>query len=707
MIAPALFQAFAEKLKAEIERAQASGDHAALFRLADRLLALDDGGAGIAYLFRAAALEGLGDAAGARRDLLAGFRVAPEIESLARGVMAFLRPADRREAIVLRLAAGAQPDSTMFSMLLTEGFDALVVARRKGAAVEGRAWWRGEPVLRLRTVVEGTGDRGLDVISAGRVSGLPFDQHAAFSVPAPVEAEAIRLDGVSHQVLCMPQVLLPDRPPRLAPAPGQAGRLMVLVPAYRDWPSLERCLDSVEAALEPGMRLVVVDDASPEPNLSARLRERAAGGRLILLRNEFNLGFSGSVNRGLHLRLRDEDVLILNSDATLPPGALVRLERLARSQAGLGTLTPLSNNGEDCSVPEHFRVNPEPDDALLVRLDAAAAAASGDRLIPLVNGVGFCLYVRSPVFEAIGGFSGVFERGYFEDVDFCLRAAAAGFRNACAPGIYVAHAGSRSFGSDRQALIRRNLPRVVERHPDYLARSQRFVEGHPYAGLNAAMARAYLLGGPPAGVIVTPRGCPASIAQACIAPAKAALQIELHGASMRFVSLDPAYPFNVLIEPGSDRAVLLAHLAKGQGWRLAVEGTTLQAHPAFAHWPVRSPEAPPLPVLPEGLSGAVGILAPTLTKRSEQGLRALAGRRAGLRLVLLDPVSLAREVPLLLECGILGCGSIGQEGFDQWLDRAGIGALLAPDRLYGRFDPRIGPARERGLQVYRLSSRAG
>ncbi|MCZ8182219.1 MAG: glycosyltransferase [Beijerinckiaceae bacterium] len=707
MIGPAQFQAFAEKLKAEIEQAQASGEHAALFRLADRLLALDDGGAGIAYLFRAAALEGLGDAAGARRDLLAGFRVAPEIESLARGVMAFLQPAERREAIVLRLAAGSEPDSVMFSMLLTEGFDALVVAGRKVGTIEGRAWWRGSPSLRLKAMIEGIGDRVLDVMSAGPRAGLPFDHHASFTLPVPFEADLVRLESLSHRALAVPQALLPDRAPRLSPLSGNPGRLMVLVPAYRDWPSLERCLDSVEAALEPGMRLVVVDDASPDATLSEKLRERATGGRLTLLRNQFNLGFSGSVNRGLHLRLRDEDVLILNSDATLPPGALARLERLARSRAALGTLTPLSNNGEDCSVPEHFRVNPEPDDALLARLDAAAAAASGDRLIPLVNGVGFCLYVRGPVFDAIGGFSGAFERGYFEDVDFCLRAASAGFQNACAPGVYVAHAGSRSFGSDRQALIRRNLPRVVERHPDYLLRSKRFVESHPYAGLNAAMARAYLLGGPPAGVIVTPRGCPAIVAQACIAPARAALQVEVHGASMRFVSLDPAYPFNVLVEPGTDRAVLLAHLAKGQGWRLAFDGTTLDRHPAFAHWPVVSPEAPSLEALPEGLAGAVGILAPTLTKRSERDLRALAARRSGLRLVLLDPVSLAREVPLLLECGILGCGPIERDGLEQWLENAGIRALLAPDRIYGRFDPRIGPARERGLRTYRLSSRTG
>ncbi len=59
---------------------------------------------------------------------------------------------------------------------------------------------------------------------------------------------------------------------------------------------------------------------------------------VTLLTNPFNLGFVGSVNRAL-LTIPQGDILLLNADAILPPGAIERLRRTAHSIKDIGTVT--------------------------------------------------------------------------------------------------------------------------------------------------------------------------------------------------------------------------------------------------------------------------------------------------------------------------------------------------------------------------------
>jgi hypothetical protein len=122
----------------------------------------------------------------------------------------------------------------------------------------------------------------------------------------------------------------------------------------------------------------------------------------------------------------------------------------------------------------------------LARIDSLAAKVNRDAAIVMPNGVGFCLFVAASAMDAVGHFPLDFDRGYGEDIEFCLRVEEAGFVNACATNVYVGHWGTRSFGNDKQALVRRNLRRIHERFPKYKAASDRFAAEDP---LHAAAAR--------------------------------------------------------------------------------------------------------------------------------------------------------------------------------------------------------------------------
>ena len=99
-----------------------------------------------------------------------------------------------------------------------------------------------------------------------------------------------------------------------------------------------------------GHRTILVDDATPDPRIARCLAKLTTNPRVEVIINARNLGFIGSVNRALD-SIKQGDVILLNSDTIVPRGFIDRLAAAARSSPDIGTVTPLSNNGEFASFP--------------------------------------------------------------------------------------------------------------------------------------------------------------------------------------------------------------------------------------------------------------------------------------------------------------------------------------------------------------------
>jgi len=128
-----------------------------------------------------------------------------------------------------------------------------------------------------------------------------------------------------------------------------------VVPVYNAPRDLVACVESVLAHTAGDYALVLIDDASPDPAIAAYFAE-LAGRRLpqlVLLRNDRNLGFTGTANRGMS-RSR-ADVVLLNSDTVVTSGWLDALRRCAASDLRIGTHHAFSNNAEICSFPADLR----------------------------------------------------------------------------------------------------------------------------------------------------------------------------------------------------------------------------------------------------------------------------------------------------------------------------------------------------------------
>ncbi|MBP0447008.1 glycosyltransferase [Roseomonas sp. SSH11] len=254
--------------------------------------------------------------------------------------------------------------------------------------------------------------------------------------------------------------------------------MAIVIPIHNAAAELERCVESVLRHTTGTARLILVDDASPDPAVGSLLRRWQEIPGVEIHRNVENLGFTRSANRGIELAGRD-DVVLLNSDTEVGPGWLDGLRAAAHSGPRTGTATALSNNAGVVSVPEFNTANALPpwlaveDMARLVR----GAALSLYPAVP--TGHGFCLYLRRNMLDEVGLLDAeAFPRGYGEENDLCMRALRAGFENVVDDRSYVWHQRSASFGAEKAALIASARGVLDERYPEYRTMIRMF-EGDP------------------------------------------------------------------------------------------------------------------------------------------------------------------------------------------------------------------------------------
>ncbi|TDM09680.1 MAG: hypothetical protein C4K60_10755 [Ideonella sp. MAG2] len=249
------------------------------------------------------------------------------------------------------------------------------------------------------------------------------------------------------------------------PVSGRAA-VNVIVPVYAGVQETLRCLWSVLAApVDTPFELLVIDDCSPDPALSAMLRELAAMKLIRLVRNPKNQGFVATVNLGMSLQW-ESDVVLLNADTQVFAGWLDRLVAHAATHPEAASITPLSNNATICSYPRMPQGQVAPADA--EELDRLAAVANRGQAVLAPTGVGFCMWMRRTCMDAIGLFdTGRFGRGYGEENDWCQRAQAAGWQNLIATDVYVVHQGAVSFSSETAVRVRAAMAVLAERYPDY------------------------------------------------------------------------------------------------------------------------------------------------------------------------------------------------------------------------------------------------
>jgi GT2 family glycosyltransferase len=500
-----------EALEQLTVQALSAGDAKTAFRFADRRCRISPLAQAHHYTLRAEASYQLKDRESALRDISRALELLPEDLAANRRMLAWGSKADQVKAaeVLLRREPNLKVLPPAITLLRKSKRNAFATVQHTDTCIFGWAAWSNRSPLKLR--IDASGENLTTTIAAdpkhplGKCAG-----HAASFVIARPQSQAMQTVSLTagkkpfYKKLLPPAVRNSGSPKSGSPERSSLPRrgankrlgqsasdsLTVIVPVYDDYEATTACLDSlvVELKSRPHIKAILVDDASPDGRIAAHLMQLAEHESIRLIANEHNLGFVESVNLAL-AEVKAGDVILLNADTIVPPGFAERLRAAARSRPNIGTVVPLSNNGEFTSIPVPNTPNPMGSAEVLAALDAAAAVVNAGKIVDIPNGTGFCLYITRQCLDAVGMLSDIFERGYLEDADFCLRAREAGFLSVCAPSIYVGHAGSRSFGDEKRALVMRNMGRLEARYPAYRNECAMFLKADPLRESRAAVER--------------------------------------------------------------------------------------------------------------------------------------------------------------------------------------------------------------------------
>ena len=242
--------------------------------------------------------------------------------------------------------------------------------------------------------------------------------------------------------------------PRVSQSDGAKRNVDVVIPIYNAPVLTQQAIEAALPELNEQHRLILVDDASPDPAIGTLLDQYTGREWVTVHRSAENRGFVGTCNFAvLELGRADADVILMNSDTRPMSGFVARMAETANANPGIGTVTAVSNQGSIATVP-------------LVS-DAKELAASLDHpLVIAPVGVGHLMYVKRAAVDKYGLFDMAFSPGYGEEVDFCLRIASE-YASVIDTGCWCWHKGSASF---REAVTQLRLDHdalINQRHPHF------------------------------------------------------------------------------------------------------------------------------------------------------------------------------------------------------------------------------------------------
>ena len=214
------------------------------------------------------------------------------------------------------------------------------------------------------------------------------------------------------------------------------------------------CVRSLDRVAYGNKTVVVVDNGSDNDE-AARLEAALPGA--VVLRSGENLGYAGGNNLGIRHALDKgaDHVWLLNNDTVVTPSCVTELVAAAERDRTVGLLSPVVYEyGTDDRIQFSGTVlDRAREEQETLRSLAALEAAAGQGPVLLW---GTALFLTRRTADTVG----LLDERYFayhEDVDYCLRALAAGLRTVVVPAAKVYHKAGRSLGPGGVSPVREYL----------------------------------------------------------------------------------------------------------------------------------------------------------------------------------------------------------------------------------------------------------
>jgi len=225
-------------------------------------------------------------------------------------------------------------------------------------------------------------------------------------------------------------------------------RVVIIVLNWNRAQETIECITSLNRLNYHGFEILVVDNASQDGSVTTLKRTFP---ELAVIENARNLGYAEGNNVGIrHALNRGADyILVLNNDTVVEKDALSRLVDASQADEKVGVAGPkiydfkepnkiwFAGANIDWSIGESHHIG-------LGETDCGQF----DGIVEVDRLTGCAMLIKREVFTTVGLFDPDYFL-YFEDVDFCVRAHKAGYKNICVQTAKVWHKESSSTGANR------------------------------------------------------------------------------------------------------------------------------------------------------------------------------------------------------------------------------------------------------------------
>jgi N-acetylglucosaminyl-diphospho-decaprenol L-rhamnosyltransferase len=240
----------------------------------------------------------------------------------------------------------------------------------------------------------------------------------------------------------------------------------IVIVTYNNESCIEACLSSICDSMSTiRVEVIVVDNCSTD-NCVALIQKKYD--RMRVIANKMNVGFAAAVNQGI--RSASSDVIILlNSDVIVNRAALEGMMESCRASERLRIVSPIVFNVDGSFQDTSLGLFPS-FSVLLVETLMPYSMAKSLGLKTMFGNLdkerryqcewvsGACMAFHRKVIQEIGFLDDAFFM-YFEDVDFCKRAANHGIKSELINEVSVLHIGGKSFDPKKGSIVRNRYVR--------------------------------------------------------------------------------------------------------------------------------------------------------------------------------------------------------------------------------------------------------
>ncbi|TLS71834.1 glycosyltransferase [Aliarcobacter thereius] len=258
-------------------------------------------------------------------------------------------------------------------------------------------------------------------------------------------------------------------------------KLAIIIPVYDDLVGLRRNVERVVKYREDNNNydIVLIWDCGPNIETLEYCREAQEKYGIDLIENKVNIGFSGTVNKGI-LKYKTHDVIVHNSDTIVHSDWAIRMQKSAYVDEEIGSVNPLSNNATLNNVPFPNGI-PFPKEPIeFVEYIDSIAKKELKVAVEAPVSHGFCVFIKRSIIDIIGLFDEQkFGKGHSEDNEYSMRIRSKGFKCITTTNVFVGHDGGTSFKEDSEPWKNNGRKIMREEFPNYFDEIRLFFHNDP------------------------------------------------------------------------------------------------------------------------------------------------------------------------------------------------------------------------------------